>query len=182
MNETNDPLLLLQKMAEIQDKQQQDKIDECISALTSREIPTPEPIRTAINFLVGEKRQQILRHHMFWREWKFQQGLASLVHAAHQASIDICRHDAALGELARSENFQENVDYAVGYAAQKDAVAYCSLAFGVRDTLEEIRKLRCDIADDIAQIKNSLFDRDISEFIRNLRNNLLHGRVVIPQW
>lgn len=112
-----------------------------------------------------------------------RQGLSSLVHACHQASIDICRHDAALGELARSDSFQEEVDHTIGRAAQKDAVAYCALAMGIRDTLDEIGKLRVnDIADEITGLKDSLFKEDISEFLRELRNNLVHGQVVIPQW
>ena len=182
-NETSESLLFFRKIVEAQDKQQQYCVDKCVSALKGGQLPTPEPIRNAINSLVGEKRRQALRHHPFWTEWKLRQGMASLVHACHQASIDICRHDAALGELPRSENFHEIVDHAVVHAAQKDVVAYCALAIGVRDTLEEIRKMRVhDIAEDIAELKKGLFDRDISVFIRKLRNNILHGQVIVPQW
>ncbi len=181
-NETNEPLSSFQKMVELQNRQQQYEVDRCISCLKRHQLPTPDAIRKTINSLVGETRQQVLRHHIFWKEWILRQGMASLVHASHQASMDICRHDAALGELARSENFEDEVDHTVGHAAQKDAVAYCALAFGIRDTLEESQKLRVDIADDISELKDGLFDRDISEFLRELRNNLLHGRVIIPQW
>ena len=180
--EDNSSHLFLREMVETQNKREQDTIDRCRSVLTSGQLPTPDSTRREINSLVGEKRQAVLRYHVFWKESRLRRGIESLVNASHQASIDICRHDAALGELAPSENFQDIVDYRVGHAAQKDVVAYCSLVFGVRDTLEEIGKLRCEIADDISQIKSNLFESDISEFMRKLRNNLLHGRVVVPQW
>lgn len=163
-------------------KEQQYRVDKCISCLNKHQIPTPDSIRGIINSLVGEARQQVLRHHMFWKEWTLREGLSSLLHASHQASIDICRHDAALGELACSESFQKEVDRTVGYAAQKDVVAYCALAFGIRDILKEIIELRPDIKVKVSELRNALFDADISEFLRELRNHLLHGRVVIPQW
>ena len=181
-NNMNEPLSSFRKMVEMQNRQQQRRVEQCVSFLNRRQLPTPDSIRNTINSLVGETRQHVLRHHVFWKEWTLRQGLMSLVHASHQASIDICRHDAALGELARSENFQEEVDHTIGHAAQKDAVAYCTLVFGIRDTLEEIRKLRVDVADEICELKNCLFDSEISEFLRELRNNLLHGRVVILHW
>ena len=74
------------------------------------------------------------------------------------------------------------MDFAVGHVAQKDVVAYCALAFGVRDTLKEIRDLRSDIADEISEIEDDVYGTDISEFVRKLRNNLLHGRVLVPEW
>ena len=150
--------------------------------LESGVLPTPDDVRDAINSLVGDSRQKILRHHRFWKEQSLRKGLDSLVHAAHQASMDICRHDAALGALADSADFQDQVDLAVGHAAQKDVVAYCALALGVRDTLTEIRKLRGDVADELSEIQNRVFCTDISQFVRKLRNNLLHGRVLVPQW
>ena len=180
--EPNDSLSLFREMVERQSKQQQPKIEQCLSFLKRHQLPTPDEILKIINSFVGEPRQRILCHHIFWNEWKLRRGLASLIHASHQASIDICRHDAALGELALSEGFQEEVDYTIGHAAQKDAVAYCALVIGVRDTLIEIQKNRVDIADDISRLRDSLFNSGISEFLRKLRNNLLHGRVIIPQW
>ena len=109
--------------------------------LESGILPTPDDVREAINSLVGETRRRILRHHRFRRERTLRQGLDSLVRAAHQASIDVCRHDAALGALADSVDFQDHVELVVGHAAQKDVVAYCALAFGVRDTLSELQGL-----------------------------------------
>lgn len=150
--------------------------------LESGALPTPDDVRNAINSLVGDRRQKIMRYHKFSKERTLRQGLDSLVHAAHQASIDVCRHDAALGALADSVDFQSHVDRALGHAAQKDVVAYCALAFGVRDTLKEVRALRDDIAAELSEIEDRVFSAAISEFVRKLRNNLLHGRVVVPQW
>ena len=96
--------------------------------------------------------------------------------------MDVCRHDAALGALADSVDFQSHVDRAFGHAAQKDVVAYCALALGVRDTLKEVRALRDDIAPELSEIEDRVFSAAISEFVRKPRNNLLHGRVVVPQW
>ena len=150
--------------------------------LESGALPTPDDVRGAINSLVGDRRQELLRYHKFWKEHGLRRGLDSLVQSARQAAIDVSRHDAALGALADSRNFQDRVDSAVGHVAQKDVVAYCALALGVRDTLKEIRRLRRDIGDEILDIENQVFGADISQFLRKLRNNLLHGRVLVPQW
>ena len=180
--ETDDPFSLLSDMAASQYRQQKEKEAQCISFLKSNGPPTPDSIRTTMNSLVGEARQRVLSHHGFWTEWRLRRGLRSLFHAAHKASIDICRHDASLAELASSQYFEHEVEHSLEFASQKDAVAYCALVFGVRDTLKEICKVRRDIEDKIAELRSSVFEKDISEFFRELRNNLLHGRVVIPQW
>ncbi len=178
----NHSLSFLREVVTIQNRQRQLKIDQCISCLKRHPLPTPDDIRETITSFVGETRQHIMRHHLFWKEWILRRGMASLIHASHQASIDISRHDAVLGELARSKDFEERVDPTVGQVAQKDAVAYCALVFGFRDTLRKIQKLRVDIANQISELNDSVFNRDISRFLKDLRNNLLHGQVVIPQW
>ena len=150
--------------------------------LESGVLPTPDDVRDVINSLVGERRQKVLRYHNYWRECTLRKGLDSLVSSAHQASIDVSRHDAALGALADSADFQSKVDFAVGHVAQKDVFAYCALAFGVRDALKELGKLRSDIENEISQAQDRVYRTDISEFLRKLRNNLLHGRVLFPQW
>lgn len=169
-------------MGETKINQQRQVIEQCIDYLNRNELPTHANVREAINSIVGDKRQQILRHHKYWSELALRKGLESLIGASLQASIDICRHDAALGALAESNEFQNHMDHSVGHPAQKDVFAYCALAFGVRDTLKEIRRLRSDIADEISEIENQVFSADISEFVRKLRNNLLHGRVLVPDW
>ncbi len=153
-----------------------------IPHLQSGALPTPDDIRDEINSLMGNRRQKLLRYHKYWKQCTLRKGLDSLVSSAHQASIDVSRHDAALGALADSADFQSKIDLAVGHVAQKDIVAYCALAFGVRDALKELRKLRSDIADEISEVQNRVYRTDISEFLRKLRNNLFHGRVLLPQW
>jgi len=166
-------------------RQREKKIGEkVIQCLRRREFPTPDDVRNDINFHigVGEQRQHILRHHAYWKERQLRLGLESLIRAAHQAYVDICCHDAALGSLARGRDFEDHVDHTVGYAAQKDMVAYCSLVVGVLDTLRRIKNLRPDIKVNIQSISDECFNHDVTIFIKDMRKNLVHGSVVIPKW
>lgn len=164
-------------------QQQEEKIaEQIIDYLNRKELPTRDDIRNAINFRVGGQRQRILRHHVYWKERQLRLGLESLIRAAHQAYVDICRHDAALGSLARGKDFQDHVDHTVGYTAQKDMMAYCSLAIGVHDTLRRICKVRPGLENEIRKIADECFDCDVTYFVKDLRNNLSHGSVVIPKW
>lgn len=154
-----------------------------IQCLRRREFPTPDDVRNDLNFRigVGEQRQHILRHHAYWKERQLRLGLESLIRAAHQAYVDICRHDAALGSLAGGRNFEVHVDHIVGSTAQKDMVAYCSLVVGVLDPLRRIKNLRPDIKDNIQSISDECFNHDVTIFIKDMRKNLVHGSVVIPK-
>ena len=150
--------------------------------LRQKKYPTPENIRKDINSLIGDKRQNFLRLHGYWKEWKLKNGLQSLVYATHKAYVDICCHDAALGSLASQENFEEYFDHTVANTAQKDTIAYCSLTIGIYETVREIQKVRKDIRNDLITIQNQFSSDNLTIFIRELRNNLLHGAVVIPSW
>ena len=177
-----DPMVFLKEVVDSQRRRKERISEAVIPWLKSKKIPTSKDVRCQINSTMGEHRQYLLRHHAYWGEWQLRLGFESLTEAAHQAYVDICRHDAALGSLAKRRDFQDNVDHTVGYAAQKDVVAYCSLVIGVRDTLCELAKVRADLELEIDETKTEVFDSEISQFIRELRNNLLHGRVVVPQW
>ena len=166
----------------MQQEREQEIEAKVIPCLKSKEIPTPDDIREAINFSGGEKRKDLLRHHVYWKERQLRLGLESLIRAAHQAYVDICRHDAALASLARALDFEDHADHTVGYAAQKDMVAYCSLGVGVLGTLRRIEGARPDIKDKIRSISGKCFDRDVTVFVKDLRKNLFHGSVVIPRW
>ena len=181
ITEPSEAMDFIRRVAETQAKQQEQVAEKCIAYLKRKELPTSEEVRQSINSLVG-KRQEVLRYHVYRKEWALRQGLESFIRASDQASIDISRHDAALGALAESRDFQDQIDQAVGYSAQKDVVAYCALALGVRGILKEIRGLRSDISDNISGIVEQVFSADISHFIRKLRNNLVHGRVLVPEW
>ena len=165
----------------MQEQQDQIRDDAVIAYLKSRTLPTPDHIQADINRSVG-RRPQLLRHHVYWEEYRLRLGLESLLRSAHQAYVDICRHDAALGSLANATDFERHIDQTVGYAAQKDVMAYCSLAFGALDTLRRITKRRADIADKLWQTADGCFKSGVARFLKDLRNNLSHGSVVIPQW
>ena len=165
----------------MQEQKDQMRDDAVIAFLKSRTLPTPDHIQADINRSVG-RRPQLLRYHVYWEEHRLRSGLESLLRSAHQAYVDICRHDAALGSLANATDFERHIDQTVGYAAQKDVMAYCSLAFGALDTLRRIKKRRLDIADKLWQAAARCFNSDVARFLKDLRNNLSHGSVVIPQW
>ena len=173
---------LFKELIRSQEKRDEEIGKRARAFLRSKNIPTPDDLREAINSCVGDRRQELLRHHVYWKERQLRLGLESLIRAAHQAYVDICRHDAALGSLARARDFEDHVDHTIGYAAQKDMVAYCSLGVGVLDTLRRIKKTRPDIKDQIRRISNECFDHNVTAFIKCLRINLFHGSVVIPKW
>ena len=156
--------------------------EQCIAELKKHQIPTPSELRDRLHGCIGDERQQVMRHHAYGQKWALCSGYESLTRAAHQVAIDVSRHDAALGGLAEDGDFEDHIDYLVGHATQKDVIAYCALAFGIRDTLKELAGLRSDIKGDIFVLLDQVFNTDMSEFFRKLRNNLLHGRVQIPQW
>ena len=164
-------------------EQEQEVIfDKIVEFLNSHRMPTTDDIREHINKFVGWRRQELLRYHVFWPEHQLRLGLESLVRAAHQAYVDVCRHDAALGALSSASDFESHADQTIGYAAQKDVMAYCSLVIGVSDTLRRIKKKRSDITDQIKILKDQFLEHDVTQFIKDLRNNLSHGSVVIPRW
>ena len=173
---------LFKDLVRSQENRDEEISKEVKSFLRNKEIPTPDAFREAINSCVGDRRQDLLRHHAYWKEWQLRLGLESLIRAAHQAYVDICRHDAALSSLVRARDFEDHVDHTIGYAAQKDMVAYCSLGVGVLGTLRRIEKTRPDIKDQIRRISNECFDHNVTAFIKCLRINLFHGSVVIPKW
>ena len=90
--------------------------------------------------------------------------------------------DAALSSFSIDRNFTDHIEHTVGQAAQKDVVAYCSLAYGYLETLRRVEAKREDIQAEIEAAKNDAFDHDITVFIKDLRKNLSHGAVSIVSW
>jgi len=177
-----DPMSELRRLFDRQQQREQEIAEKTIiPCLERKEFPTPDDVREAINFRGGE-RQELLRHHAYWKEWRLRSGLESLMSTVHQAYVDICRTDAALGALAKRKDFEKHIDRAVGYAAQKDMMAYCSLVVGIRDTLRRISKRRPDIKDDIQNAMIQCFNQNISIFINDMKNNMIHGSVMMPRW
>ena len=182
MIDSSDEVDFFKRLFSRQQKEEQEVAEKIvIPCLERKEFPTPDDVREAINFRGGERRE-LLRHHAYWKEWRLRSGLESLMNAAHQAYVDICRNNAALGILAKGKDFEKYVDRTVGYAVQKDMMAYCSLVVGIRDTLRRIEKGRPDIKDDVRGVRAKCFDQDISIFINDMKNNMIHGSVMIPQW
>ena len=173
---------LFKELVRSQEKRDEKIVKEVKSFLRSEKIPTPEDVRKTINSCVGDRRQDLMCHHIYWKERQLRLGLESLLRAAHRAHVDICRHDAALGSLARARDFEDHVDHTIGYAAQKDMVAYCSLAVGVFGNLRRIEATRPDIKKKIRSVADECFDHNVTDFIKCLRTNLVHGSVVIPKW
>ena len=181
MNEDNQKSKFIEFLR-TKEKNEKSLDEEVVKFLKNNEIPTPHDVTNVINSRVGSQRQYLLHHHVYWKERQLRLGLESLIRAAHQAYIDLCRHDAALGSLARARDFEDHVDQTIGYAAQKDMVAYCSLVVGVLETLRRIKKLRPDIMESTQNIIEECFDHDVTIFIKDMRKNLAHGSVVIPEW
>ena len=176
------PDVSLQKIFDLQQEKEKRISEKVILCLERKKFPTPDDIRQDINSSGNEQREYILRHHAYWKERQLKLGLESLIYAAHQAYVDICRHDAALGSLAMARNFEDHVDQTVGYTAQKDMLAYCSSAVGVRDTLRRIEKGRPDIEDKIRDVSCKCFSHNVAIFINDMKNNMIHGSVRIPKW
>ena len=185
MDEKRDKLKSFERAAElIRQQNERDAHSDKVTMeyLDAHELPTHEEVRKWIKYRAGETREAIMQHHVFWKEKSIREGLDWTFQAAHQAYVDICRHDAALGSIAKGREFQDHIDHTVGYAAQKDVVAYCSLASGYLDTLRRIQTRRVDIADQILEALNENSDEDITVFIKDMRKNLSHGSVTVVHW
>lgn len=178
-DDSGSSMALFNKLIETQEQQKREICERVIPHLKKGIVPTPDSVREDIN-RAGNRRSEILRNHAYWKEQQLKLGLESLVRAAHQAYVDICRHNAALGSLTKARDFKSHVDYTVGYAMQKDVMAYCSLSSGVVGTLRRIE--RSDIRDQISCALDKYSSSNVTKFIKNLRNNLSHGSVVIPKW
>ena len=154
-----------------------------ICELEKGNLPTPDNVRSIIDQFLGREREDILSHHLFWREYKLRQGLEALVYSAYAAYADVWRHDAALGPLSSwSEAFDAGVDHLVVHPSQKDVLAFCGATHGAIDTFRKIIKKRPDIKDELTSVLQYYIKNNVCAFIKDLRKNLSHGDVVIPGW
>ena len=174
---------LFKRASEMKRQQNDAENREVISYLKRGDIPTCDEIRNIINRRIGPERTSLMRHHVYWKQNRLKDGFKALYSAAHQACIDICRHAAALGAFSRETDFETHVDHVVGHAAQKDMMAYCALVVGLQETLDDIQRECPDaIETSIQEIKTESFGCDVAVFIREMRNNLSHGAVIVPEW
>ncbi len=174
---------LFKRSSEMKRQQRDVENRKVISYLKRGDIPTCDEIRNIINWRIEPERMSLMRHHVYWKKNRLKESLKALYSAAHQAYIDICRHAAALGAFSKDADFETHVAHVVGHAAQKDMMAYCALVVGLQQTLENIqRECPDDINTIIEEIKTENFGCDVAVFIRELRNNLSHGAVIVPEW
>lgn len=146
-------------------------------------IPTSTRVKDIINSRVGESRDTLISQHPYWKEMKLRAGLSALISAAHNAYVDICRHEAALASLSSNwKEFDEHVQYTVSNPFQKDVMAFCAATIGIVDCVRRLKSRRYDLASDIDSLISRIFSDDLAAFIKDLRNNLAHGQVVVPGW
>jgi hypothetical protein len=156
---------------------------EAIRILRLNQFPTPDHVRRTIYMTVGRERARVLSNHAYWKEKKLRDGLDALMNTADTAYVDVCRHDAALTAFSSPKgDFQDHIEHTVGNPAQKDVMAFCAAAAAIVDTTRRIRESRSDIKSEIEVTIDECFGNEAAEFIKDLRNNLSHGSVVIPGW
>lgn len=154
-----------------------------IDALKMGTIPTPPEIRATINCRTLDDRQEILSKHVYWKEMMLWEGFFAVTGSLHAAYTDICKHEAAVVPAYQSQYpARDHIEYTVSNPLQKDVMAFCAAAMGIVDTFRRLRKRRTDIEDEVETLIATLFDNDLSAFIKALRNNLSHGSVTIPNW
>ncbi len=174
---------LFKRSSEMERQRKDVENRKVISYLKRGDIPTCDEIRNTINQRIGPERTSVIRHHIYWKKNRLKEGLKAQYSEAHQAYIDISRHAAALGAFSKDTNFETHVAHVVGHAAQKDMMAYCALVVGLQQTLDNIqRECPDDVRASIEEIKTESFGCDVAVFIRELRNNLSHGVVFVPEW
>ncbi len=78
--------------------------------------------------------------------------------------------------------FAANIEFTVANPFQKDVMAYASAVVGMVDTLRRIKSCRPDLDAHIDDAIARFFSEEIHAFIKDLRNNLAHGSVVVPGW
>lgn len=61
-------------------------------------------------------------------------------------------------------------------------MAFCAASVGVTDTLRRLASQRPEIKDQITSAIADNLNNDLSAFIKDLRNNLAHGSVIVPGW
>ncbi len=160
-----------------------DEDEAAIKTLKEKVIPTPVEIRNIINGRTITSRTELIVHHSFWREKKLREGLDALFSTVHTAFVDVCRHEAALTSFSLGrKGFHEHVQHTVANPFQKDVMAYCAASIGVIDTVRRIASRRPDLSDKIDELVQGIFANDLTAFIKDLRNNLAHGSVIVPGW
>jgi len=178
-----DRLELLRQILEREQQRKEVENENVIEELRKGLLPTAPENRQIINMRVGDERLRLMSNHTYWTEKKLREGLDALVSTAHNAVVDICRHEAALTSFSQDrKGFDEHVQYTVSNPFQKDVMAFCAAALGIIGTTRRIKKRRPELTETIESIIEGLFRDDITKFIKDLRKNLSHGSVIVPGW
>lgn len=164
-------------------ERREQEAQSAIEDLKKEIIPTTLETVRIIQAQAGEHRQKILSKHIFWQEMKLREGYEALVSASHMAFVDICKHEAALTSFYTDwDSFNNHIHHTVTTPFQKEVMAFCSASIGMVDTIRRISKRRQDIAPAIDKLIDMHFSDNLSGFIKDLRNNLAHGSVIVPGW
>jgi hypothetical protein len=145
--------------------------------------PTSAKERELICSLSLNYFPNVIASHKFWREHKLREGLFALIQAAQGACMDLKKHEAALSTVSLGNSrSHEHIEFTIANPFQKDVMAYCAAAIGIIDNIRRITKSRPDLEQKVVELLKRCFDTELQDFIKDLRNNLSHGAVVIPAW
>lgn len=179
----NDSFLRMTKMIAQTTQLKQEEMKSAISDLQKRTIPTPPEVIRKIWNTAGAYRKKVMLNHVYWKEMKLKEGYEALVNTAHLAYVDICKHEAALISYHSNQNaFNKHIDYTVVNPFQKEVLAFCSASIGIVEITRRILKIRDDINNDMKELVTAHFNDNLPSFIKDLRNNLSHGSVIVPGW
>jgi hypothetical protein len=177
---TDEQLNELYKQQNEREAQLREKV---VQTFKSGVLPTPEDVVQIVTWRVGPTREALIRHHSYWKEHRLRIGLDALISAALAAHLDLCRCDAALSAYAQSrDRFEDHIDHTVVAPAQKEVMAFCAAYFGINDTLRRLKSARPDIGTFIEAAQAKDAQGPAFKFILDLRKNLSHGSVTVPNW
>ena len=181
---TPEEMSALLKEAEAQEaKRKAEQEKAVVDHFDSGLLPTPEPIARILAWKIGEDRLTLIRHHPYWKEYKLKKGFDAAISAALAAHLDLKRCEAALtAYAARKEGFSEHINQTVEDPAQKEIMAFCAAYAATVDTLRRIKNDRSELADQIDGIRKNLTSDPEYNFMLDLRRNLSHGSVTVPNW
>lgn len=124
----------------------------------------------------------ILSGHVFWEEHELREGLRSLFGFAYQACVDVCSREKGIAAYeigSRGPPLDVQLTHPADLA-QKDFMAYCASAIGIRDTLCRIIEIRSDDGLRLSRLCKDCFESEAGVLIALLRNSLFHARLLSP--
>lgn len=173
----------LREFFDQRDEYEQRQNHEAKVVLEKSVFPTTVGERQLICSLSLTDFPTVIASHKFWREHKLREGLFALISTAQGACMDLKKHEAALTAISLgNRRSHEHIELTIANPFQKEVMAYCAAAIGIIDNIRRIIKLRPDMEHKVVELLKCCFDTELQDFIKDLRNNLSHGAVVIPAW